>query len=299
MVGALAVAIASAPGGSSTVPPSPVRTAPLSTAETAAPVALGHRLRPTARPCALRGARVLRVLQFNIHFGIERDSDAVELAALASEIEAVRPDLVSLNEVDSGAYRSRRIDEAGYLARATGLHAVYGPNLPWQGGRFGNAILTRSPVVASRNLRLPGVSGLEPRGLLTTTLGIAGTTVSFSSVHLSDGASGRTSRILQARAVAAALSHAAYPTIVAGDLNSMPRGLPVRILRQDLLDAQVYGGSGRGDTIPEQAPRSRFDYVLYDDRLAVVPGSTRVLPSASSDHRSVFTELALLPRRGC
>jgi endonuclease/exonuclease/phosphatase family metal-dependent hydrolase len=299
VVGVLAVAIASAPGGSSTVPPSPVLTAPLSTAATAAPVALGPRLRPTATPCALRGARLLRVLQFNIHFGVGRDTDAVELATLASEIEAVRPDLVSLNEVDSGAYRSRRIDEAGYLAGVTGLRAVYGPNLPWQGGRFGNAILTRFPVVASRNLRLPGLSGLEPRGLLTTTLRIDGATVSFSSVHLSDGPSGRTSRILQARAVAAALRDAPYPTILAGDLNSMPRALPVRILRQDLLDAQVYGGTGRGDTIPESTPRSRIDYALYDDHLAVVPGSTRVLPSASSDHRSVFTELALLPRRGC
>jgi endonuclease/exonuclease/phosphatase family metal-dependent hydrolase len=239
------------------------------------------------------------VLQFNIHFGVGRDTGGVELVSLASEIEALRPDLVSLNEVDSGAYRSRRIDEAGYLAESTGLRAVYGPNLPWQGGRFGNAILTRFPVVASRNLRLPGVSGLEPRGLLTTTLRIDGATVSFSSVHLSDGPSGRTSRILQARAVAAALRDAPYPTILAGDLNSMPRALPVRILRQDLLDAQVYGGTGRGDTIPESTPRSRIDYVLYDDHLAVVPGGTRVLPSASSDHRSVFTELALLPRRGC
>jgi hypothetical protein len=30
-----------------------------------------------------------------------------------------------------------------------------------------------------------------------------------------------------------------------------------------------------------------------------VPGSTRVRASASSDHRSVFTELALLPDHGC
>ncbi len=36
--------------------------------------------------------------------------------------------------------------------------------------------------------------------------------------------------------------------------------------------------------------------MLYDDHFAVVPGSTRVLPSSSSDHRSVFTELSLLPR---
>jgi hypothetical protein len=41
---------------------------------------------------------------------------------------------------------------------------------------------------------------------------------------------------------------------------------------------QQQGGTGRGDTIPEPAPRSRFDYVLYDHHFAVMPGSTRVLP---------------------
>jgi endonuclease/exonuclease/phosphatase (EEP) superfamily protein YafD len=71
------------------------------------------------------------------------------------------------------------------------------------------------------------------------------------------------------------------------------------MIRQYLLDAQVQGGSGSGETIPETDPQSRIDYVLYDDHLTAVPGSTRVLPSASSDHRSVFTELALLPRGGC
>ena len=49
------------------------------------------------------------------------------------------------------------------------------------------------------------------------------------------------------------------------------------------------------DTVPEVSPRERIDYVLYDDGFVVVPGSTRVLPSASSDHRAVLTELALLP----
>jgi endonuclease/exonuclease/phosphatase family metal-dependent hydrolase len=84
---------------------------------------------------------------------------------------------------------------------------------------------------------------------------------------------------------------------VAGDLNSQPGSLPVRILRQYVLDAQVQGGTGRGDTIPESDPDHRLDYVLYDHHLAVVPGSTKVLPSGVSDHRSVVTDLALLPRR--
>ena len=83
------------------------------------------------------------------------DNGYVDIAEIAAEIEAVRPDLVSLNEVDTDTSRTR-LDEPAYLAAATGLHVVYGPNLIYDGGPFGNAVLTRYPVVDSHNLRLPG-----------------------------------------------------------------------------------------------------------------------------------------------
>ena len=104
---------------------------------------------------------------------------------------------------------------------------------------------------------------------------------------------------LQAQAVARALHSMAAPTILAGDLNSDPTDVPERILRRHLLDAQEEGGTGLGDTFPEANPSSRFDYILYDDHFAVVPGSTRVQTSNSSDHRSVFTKLTLLPKHRC
>jgi endonuclease/exonuclease/phosphatase family metal-dependent hydrolase len=102
---------------------------------------------------------------------------------------------------------------------------------------------------------------------------------------------------METQTVAQVLRQAAYPTILAGDLNSRPGSVPVRILRHYLLDAQELGGTGSGDTVPETSPRSRFDYVLYDQHFAVVPGSTLVRSSPSSDHRSVFTQLFLLPSR--
>lgn len=240
---------------------------------------------------------VLRVLQFNIRAGIS-DTGDLDLPEVAAEIEAVRPDLVSLNEVDSDTLRTR-IDEPAYLAATTGLHVVYGPNLLYDGGRFGNAILTRYPVGESHNLRLPGTFGLEPRGLLTAIVRVDGRRLSFSSTHLSDGSEGLQSRILQALSVARALQGMAAPHIVAGDLNSVPTDLPARILRQHLLDAQEQGGTGVGNTIPEAHPSHRFDYILYDHNFAVMPGSTRVRASESSDHRAVFTQLTLLPRRNC
>jgi endonuclease/exonuclease/phosphatase family metal-dependent hydrolase len=302
---ATAIRIPSASRGSSSAMPSvSVMTARVSMAatpsvQTVAPplLAPGLGVSLVTSLCQERRWPVLRVLQFNIRAAIS-GSGGVDVSQIAAEIQAVQPDLVSLNEVDSRTLRTH-VDEPAYLAEATGLHVVYGPNLIYDGGPFGNAILTRYPVVESHNLGLPGTFGLEPRGLLTAIVSVDGRRVAFSSTHLTEGSDGRHSRLLQALAVAQALHSTAAPTILAGDLNSDPTDVPERILRGHLLDAQEEAGTGLGETFPEANPSSRFDYILYDDHFAVVPGSTRVQTSNSSDHRSVFTKLTLLSKHRC
>jgi endonuclease/exonuclease/phosphatase family metal-dependent hydrolase len=315
LVGVVAVAVwglGSSAGSPSSAPAtgdSPVVTAPASTAPTLEPLrrSAHSRLRDPLQPvrihrdpnCPVRPPEIVRVMQFNIHAGVSRYG-GVGLARIAAEISAARPDLVSLNEVDSGTLRSGGVDEAAYLGRVTGLHAVYGPNLfGYADGRFGNAILSRFPVRATHNTRLPRRPHAEPRGLLEASVRVGHRTVSFFSVHLSQGARGAAQRVRQADAVTRVIRSTGHPTIVSGDLNSRPGDLPVRILRQYLLDAQEQGGSGAGLTVPEVDPRSRIDYILYDNDFAVLPGSTRVLASGSSDHRSVWTELVLRPKGQC
>ena len=289
---------------SSAMPSVSVMTAPMSTAATRAVASVappllvpGPGASVVTTLCRERRWPVLRVLQFNIRAAIS-GAGGVDVSQIAAEIEAVQPDLVSLNEVDNHTLRTR-VDEPAYLAEATGLHVVYGPNLIDDDGLFGNAILTRYPVVESHNLRLPGTFGLEPRGLLTAIVIVDGRRVAFSSTHLTEGNDGRQSRLRQALAVARALHPIAAPTILAGDLNSDPTDVPERILRGHLLDAQEEGGTGLGDTFPQANPSSRFDSIFYDDNFAVVPGSTQVQTSDSSDHLSVFTKLTLVPKHQC
>ena len=288
----------------------PVTTAPNSTAPTVQPSGHGrhhHKVSAPLQPvkihrdpnCPITPPTLLRVLQFNIHAGVSRYG-GVGLARIAAEIRAAQPDIVSLNEVDSGTIRSGRTDEAAYLGRATGMQTVYGPNISYDGGRFGNAILSRFPIVATHNTRLPRIGHSEARGLLEAQLRLDHRTIAFYSAHLSQGhRSGEASRVRQAEAVARIIQSSSLPTVVSGDLNSRPTDLPVRILRQYLLDAQQYGGTGPGLTVPEADPQNRIDYILYDNHFAPLPGSSQVLPSGSSDHRSVFTELVLRPKGQC
>ena len=143
---ATAIRLPSASHGSSSAMPSvSVMTARMSMAATrsvpsAAPPLLvpGLGASVVTTLCQERRSPVLRVLQFNIRAAISRGG-GVHVSQIAAEIEAVQPDLVSLNEVDSHTLRTR-VDEPAYLAKATGLHVVYGPNLIYDGGPFGNAI---------------------------------------------------------------------------------------------------------------------------------------------------------------
>ena len=217
----------------------------LGPARTAQPVAHGTGCREPRGP-------VLRVLQFNIR-AARSEGGRVDLPEIAAEIAAARPDLVSLNEVDTDTTRTRT-DEPAYLAGATGLHVVYGPNVIYDGGPFGNAVLTRYPVVASQNLRLPGAPGRETRGLLTVVVQVQGHDVVFGSTHLSDGDQAGPSRLLQSLAVARALRSMPAPAILAGDLNSGPADVPARILRRDLLDAQQHGRAGPRGHLPAGEP---------------------------------------------
>jgi endonuclease/exonuclease/phosphatase family metal-dependent hydrolase len=250
---------------------------------------------PGARPVGTSGGpvdaapppgRVVTVMTYNIRFG------QYGVANLARDIARANPDLVGLNEID--VFPARGYSQARDLARRLGMYLVYGGNKSWGRAKTrGNAILSRWPLTAASNTRLPGAAGTEPRGLLAAT------------VHFGDGRSARifvthlhfagAVRHRQARAVAARIGQPACPTWLTGDLNFAPRGNPgmYAALTRDLGDAFASGRYGRGATAPARSPTGRIDYVLHGG--GVVPVAARVLPAGASDHRAVRTNY-LIPR---
>jgi len=120
---------------------------------------------PQGRSIPAKESVSLRVLTYNIHHG-EGTDHRLDLPRIASVIRAVEPDLVALQEVDRMVERTDRVDQPMELARQTGLRVAFGGNLGLQGGSYGNAVLSRYPILAQRNQFLPGSPGSEPRGAL-------------------------------------------------------------------------------------------------------------------------------------
>jgi endonuclease/exonuclease/phosphatase family metal-dependent hydrolase len=247
------------------------------------------------------GGPSLRAMTFNIRHGNGLDQ-RVDLARTAGVIRAARPDVVGLQEVDRHfGDRSGLLDQAQWLAAALSMHLAYGANLdfdPPAAGRprrqFGNALLSRHPVLNSENILLPRAGGHEQRGLLRGQIEAGGRHWQVYTTHLQPNDPAE--RLAQAHAVAGRIGAPDHPLILLADLNATP-GMPeTRALTGGLVDPWPTAGGWCGNTFPTPFPYRRIDYVLHSGacraQAARVVGS---LPARiASDHLAVVVDIAPL-----
>lgn len=126
-------------------------------------------------------AKELKVLSYNIHscFGVDGKYDP---SRVASVIQSSGADLVALQEVDSSLEVRDGLNQLQYLAYRTGLIPLMGPTLKRGYGSYGNALLSRFPFQAYREIDLT-YRKFEPRGLLQAKLEIKGVQVSVFNTH--------------------------------------------------------------------------------------------------------------------
>src|SRR3989337_7963 len=97
-----------------------------------------------------------RRLTYNIHKGIGGLDRRYDLARIAETIRHYQPDVALLQEVDDGARRSRHDRQVDLLAEAIALpHRAFQRNVRLRTvGHYGNAVLSRFPLVEPEDLDL-------------------------------------------------------------------------------------------------------------------------------------------------
>ncbi|TWV99325.1 endonuclease [Chitinophaga pinensis] len=231
-------------------------------------------------------------MTYNIHHANPPSRpDVIDLDAIARVINAQQPDLVALQEVDVHTGRSGRdVHEAALLAAKTGMHAFFAKAIPYDGGEYGIAVLSRYPVKEGQAYALPSIPGVkaEPRALCTVTVTLpGGKQVMMASTHL-DVTRNDSIRILQTKEIIRIAGKAGMPVILAGDMNAKEGSRAINILDS------TFTRTCRSCpfTIPVETPTRAIDFIMYSPSAAFQVAQHRVIDERyASDHLPVMATL--------
>jgi len=249
----------------------------------------------------------LRVVTLNIHKGLSQFNRRMVIHELREGLRALAPDLVFLQEV-TGLNRRHALRFAAwpgesqheFLAGEELQHA-YGRNRVHQHGHYGNALLSRYPILSAENEDISD-HRFERRGMLHSVLRVPGwgRNLHCVCVHLSLHERGRRRQL---EAIAARLDPFArknLPIIVAGDFNDWRQrasGILETSLGMTEVSMATRGRHSR--TFPSLLPMLGLDRI-YVRGLRVTGTQVHRGPpwSMLSDHLAVSAELERAPARG-
>jgi endonuclease/exonuclease/phosphatase family metal-dependent hydrolase len=224
----------------------------------------------------------LTLASYNIHSGIGTDG-RFDLARVGQVLAEIQADVIALQEVGDFRGVTSREDHPDHLAQLLGMHMAYGPNVVQNGRRYGNAILSRLPILKSKNYDL-SVSGKEPRGALRCDIQlIGGRILHVFCVHLGLSVSER--RRQEALLLSSDILRDAVrpdPVIVCGDFNYWRGGPVPGLMRKAIHDVAHLLHQ------PSRTYHSRFPFIRLD-RMYV---DSNVKPLDLHAHRTGLSKIA-------
>jgi endonuclease/exonuclease/phosphatase family metal-dependent hydrolase len=246
----------------------------------------------------------VRLVTFNTHHGVG-DDDRHDLPRLAKVLHSVDADVICLQEVDRYfGERSEDVDQALLLSRALDMQLAWGPAIdderPGEARprQYGNALLSRLPILISDVHRLPGRG--EPRSALRTMLELDGGTLWVTATHLTTRSPQE--RGEQVAALAALHTEDMAAGVLVGDFNARPDAAELVPLRERFTDAWELAENrddqagwrfwqrDEGRTHPARSPHRRIDQAWVSAGVAVA--SAQVLDAAgASDHLPLMVDL--------
>jgi endonuclease/exonuclease/phosphatase family metal-dependent hydrolase len=241
---------------------------------------------------------LIRVVTYNIHraIGVDRRFRPDRIVRILHHHD---PDILLLQEVDDGAPRSRELDMARELAFELGFaHFAVGHNVSLRKGRYGNATLSRFPILRERNIDLSVPGSWIRRGCQHTSIAPqpGGPPVEVFNLHL--GLSAR-EREVQVRLLSRSGEFAGLgpdaACLIAGDFNDWRSLLRPAFIGELGFRCATDSRSAKKRqllTFPSFSPRGGLDRIYYRGplRLLGVRRCRLALSRVASDHLPVIAE---------
>lgn len=235
----------------------------------------------------------IRVIQYNIHFGVGMDG-VFDVDRQVDVLRSAEADIIILNEVDKHySDRSNNMDMAKYMAEQLEMNYVFRasiiiPNSPNPDREVGNAILTKEKLEHIETLFFS--EGDQWPRVITKTK------VTFDDEHtlyvaVSHYGLTETGLLTQATETLAFLEDVdSEPVIFAGDLNARPDSPAMEIISSTYKDA--FATKNDTYSFPANNPDRRIDYIWGNEKITF-RDTADVLPTQASDHLPIMVDLAL------
>jgi endonuclease/exonuclease/phosphatase family metal-dependent hydrolase len=233
-----------------------------------------------------KNAATLRVATYNVHacVGTDRRHDPDRVASVVSELDA---DVVALQEFTYPASVAIESREPVELVTLDSYQCALGPTREIETRCFGNALLTRHPIVDVHRIDL-SMDRREPRGALAATVDVGGTHVHLLATHLGLRVTERRFQVRQLLSYLDSVRHSLV--VVLGDFNDwLPGRSAVHVLDRRM------GPSKSLRSFPSSRPMLPLDRIWIQPagalRRMFVHTSARA--RRASDHLPVVADIAL------
>jgi endonuclease/exonuclease/phosphatase family metal-dependent hydrolase len=234
--------------------------------------------------------RTLRIATYNIHRcrGLDGRTRPERTAAVIQSLDA---DVVALQEVVGAGLRGGGHAEA--LGAALGMGWVMAPARLLRGHAFGNAVLSRLPIVRHQEQDLTWKT-CEPRRLQRVDVSVDGQPLHVYNVHLGTAI---LERRHQARRLAEIVTDGRVmgPKVVLGDFNEWMKGLTTTLLSEKLNSVDLRDYMRRRRTYPGLFPILHLDHIYHAGRLEILhielPRTRAAL--IASDHLPLVADIRI------
>ena len=241
----------------------------------------------------------IRLLQFNMCGHVCGDADRDKVAGVVDSLADFHPAAASLNEVCRSQLTAIA---AGTAERGWAMHArfiVTQPDECTGGADYGNAVLTRSPVIDTDTLTYAAQDPGNPehRGLLCVAAKLGDRPTHICTTHIVDSFDDPVGDVRRTQIALAARRADSYggPVVLMGDFNARPPNSAMSAL---YTKRHGDGGYGEFDEVgqgsrtcrcgdPTQDSGAKYDYIFVSSRdFDVVEEGLRA--SRLSDHKALL-----------
>lgn len=242
--------------------------------------------RPTSTPPSL-----LKVATYNIRHAVGED-DVLDTKRIADTIRDL--DIAFLNEVDVNWARSGFADQTRLIAtEANFAYYAFGPSLALPQlnlapSHYGNAILSRHPIIRAERFALPRLAGKEERSALLVEVSLSGQPLTVIATHLGLDANERGEQV---QALGQIVQDVRTPVILAGDFNARPDSPEIQFVASLLTPTEELAAQPVGLTFPNPNPTARIDYIFTSRDLSEHVVYHDVPKISGSDHLPVVAHI--------